>query len=156
MSGNMYSHPSNRMWKLLTGTYAGKSVWFHNSLPSSRESSPPLSPSAVKICCPSSTRSVSPHSSTFIHSVGFVDINTTPNSHSDSLSLTELYNHRDQFYTRLQNHLLRVQRDCEDSTVWFQHFSESDRNTAIFTIMNLLWSCSLGRDRYMTLYPFYA
>ncbi|OAO16932.1 hypothetical protein AV274_1376 [Blastocystis sp. ATCC 50177/Nand II] len=90
-SGNMYSNPTNRMWKILTGTL----------LPS------PESKGIIK-----STLSINDQNSLpKEYGIGFCDVGIVPGNQSDSFSKEELQKWRIDFIRRLRNHLKRVCRE---------------------------------------------
>ncbi|KAK8791864.1 hypothetical protein WA158_005241 [Blastocystis sp. Blastoise] len=87
-SGNMYSHPSNRMWKLLTGNFYNGGGVIPSSLTIDTQNSLPQK-----------------------YKIGFVDIDVSHGNKADSILMSTLENERNTFYSRLYNHLLRICRD---------------------------------------------
>ena len=103
-SGNMYSNPTNRMWKILTGTLV---------------SSPEHRVGVGCVVDPKgiiqSTLSINDQNSLPAeYGIGFCDVGTVPGNQSDSFSKSELEAWRIDFYRRLRNHLKRVCKQEHD------------------------------------------
>ncbi|KAK8794252.1 hypothetical protein WA171_003376, partial [Blastocystis sp. BT1] len=91
-SGNMYSNPTNRMWKILTGTL----------------SSSPKYPGVIRSTLSINDQNTLPQD----YRIGFCDLGVVPGNQSDVFTKDELLEWRKDLFLRLRKHLQRV---CKES-----------------------------------------
>lgn len=102
-SGNMYSNPTNRMWKLLTGSFQPES-----------SSVRLLNAYDIKGIIGSTLTIDDQNTLPKDYGIGFCDLGVVPGNQADSFSKDELEKWRVDLFDRLKRHLHRVCKQSHD------------------------------------------
>ena len=113
-SGNMYSNPTNGMWKILTGTLSSSPKYPVHSVVFS------LMQGVIRSTLSINDQNTLPQD----YRIGFCDLGVVPGNQSDVFTKDELLEWRKDLFLRLRKHLQRVCKESHnDPTVMIQLYS---------------------------------